>query len=85
MQAHQPSQNLPQPPIPPVLQNSVVVFSKNYLPLARINISIQEWDWAFVDGAVDLAKHVAILLALVPHVEELAFEADVPEKIPFLG
>jgi 5-methylcytosine-specific restriction endonuclease McrA len=25
-------------PLPPVLQNSVVVFSRNYLPLARINI-----------------------------------------------
>lgn len=31
---------VPQPPIaqPSVLQNSVVVFSKNYLPLARINL-----------------------------------------------
>jgi 5-methylcytosine-specific restriction endonuclease McrA len=41
MQAHQQnqkSQSLPQPPMPSVLQNSVVVFSKNYLPLSRINI-----------------------------------------------
>jgi 5-methylcytosine-specific restriction endonuclease McrA len=32
MQPQQPNQ------YPPVLQNSVVVFSKNYLPMARINI-----------------------------------------------
>ena len=32
MSAHQPSQ------YPRILQNSVVVFSKNYLPLARINL-----------------------------------------------
>ncbi|HEY9643395.1 MAG TPA: HNH endonuclease [Coleofasciculaceae cyanobacterium] len=38
MQAHQQSQNLPPSKMPSVLQNSVVVFSKNYLPLARINI-----------------------------------------------
>lgn len=31
-------QNREQPQTPSVLQNSVVVFSRNYLPLARINI-----------------------------------------------
>jgi 5-methylcytosine-specific restriction endonuclease McrA len=36
MQDQQQSQE--SPPMPSVLQNSVVVFSRNYLPLARINI-----------------------------------------------